>query len=448
ENNAASSLESRRQGIHMGVVLFAFLLPFLPTPWAFFLLFALVVHNVVLLPRYAPGLYRPDEHGLGGVVLYPLGIAALILFFPNRMEIVAGTWALLAIGDGLSTLIGRSFPLYRLPWNPGKSGGGLLAFVIGGTLACTILVIWANPLTGESAWILLICGTCALIAGVAESLLTPIDDNILIPIVAAPFLSILLTVQISAGVWDPSVGDLVMAFVLNAVVAAAAYFLRMVSMNGALGAAVIGIFVYILGEWAAYVLLLLLFVAEPLIVRLGIARTTTETDTSAAVTQRGSKHAVANFGLALLLTLVWVFTDGIDPLLQLMYVAALATAFSETIVCQFGAILDQAPFMRAAPNTDLPGMKGTLSTGGGLLAVAAAVIFVGCGSLLDLCEASLAPAAIIGATIGAWSKPIMIATAREQNLAVDEEGSNLVATFIGALSAAIFAYLLGGPWHS
>jgi uncharacterized protein (TIGR00297 family) len=433
-----SSPESSRQIVHMSVVVLAFLLRFLSAPWAFFLVFALLIHNYLLLPRYSPGLFRPDERGLGGILSYPLALCVLILLLPQHLEVVAGAWALLAVGDGLATLVGRSRPLAPLPWNPEKSLGGLLAFVVGGTLACSILVVWTAPETGQSAWIFLTLGVCALVAGLVESLLLPINDNLLVPVAAAASLSLLLAADVGSGICTLTAGVLIFAVFLNVVLAIVAYRVHLVSVNGASGAAVIGALVYILGGPGAYFLLVLFLVVES-----GVAWSKfTGKPAQENWSQRGSRHALSLCGFAVLLSFLWAITDGVDSLLKLMYVAALATALANRVAGEVGSLVDLSMFRLTATETSVP-------VEGSLWGILAAVIFVGCGGIAGLCDTSLVPAAIAGATIGLWGRSVMAATAGERKVVLDNEWLSFMSTVVGALCAAIVAYLLvGGELHS
>ena len=80
--------------------------------------------------------------------------AALILVFPSRLDIVAAAWAILALGDGAATLIGRArlerkqFRLHDpdcLPWNRDKTIAGTAAFIVCGALGGVALAWWTRP---------------------------------------------------------------------------------------------------------------------------------------------------------------------------------------------------------------------------------------------------------------------------------------------------------------
>ena len=95
---------------------------------------AALLFNAFVLPRIGGrNLYRQADRLRGfplGILLYPLAVLLLILVFPRRLDIAAATWGILAVGDGLATLVGSRSRGHRLPWNHDKSWAGTIAFVI------------------------------------------------------------------------------------------------------------------------------------------------------------------------------------------------------------------------------------------------------------------------------------------------------------------------------
>src|SRR6266571_4459631 len=104
--------ESARQWVHIGSGLFALLLRYLTWWQAAALAVAALLFNVLVLPHVGGRrLYRPIDEARGfplGILLYPLSVLILILAFPDRTDIVAAAWAVLAVGDGAATLIGQA----------------------------------------------------------------------------------------------------------------------------------------------------------------------------------------------------------------------------------------------------------------------------------------------------------------------------------------------------
>ena len=95
----------------------------------------------------AANLYRPGERerGVHGIICYPLAVLLLLVAFPRRPDIVAAAWGILAIGDGMATLVGRAIGGPRWPWNREKTLSGSAAFAIGGAAAGVFLAWWCRP---------------------------------------------------------------------------------------------------------------------------------------------------------------------------------------------------------------------------------------------------------------------------------------------------------------
>ena len=139
--------ETARQLVHMAMGGFALLLRWLTWWQALALAASALLFNFFVLPLVAGRLYRAgdDPRRLHGILFYPLSVLMLLLCFPHRPDIVAGAWGILAIGDGLATLVGRAAGGARWPWNRDKTVAGSLAFVAGGTAAAVFLLGWCRP---------------------------------------------------------------------------------------------------------------------------------------------------------------------------------------------------------------------------------------------------------------------------------------------------------------
>ena len=103
--------ERARKLVHIGFGFCALILRYLSWPQAALVAAAALFFNVLVLQRLAGHLVRPREHSQGadaGIILYPAAVLALILVFRDRLDIVAGAWAILAFGDGVATIAGRA----------------------------------------------------------------------------------------------------------------------------------------------------------------------------------------------------------------------------------------------------------------------------------------------------------------------------------------------------
>ena len=187
----AKRSEGLRQLVHLGVGAFSLLLRFLYQWQALAVAGAAVVFNFIVLPRLAIGksIAREREAYFSGIRVYPIAVLVLILIFP--MPIAAGAWAILAVGDSFSNIVGRPLGKLKLPWNARKSWAGTIAFALTAIPAAVGLLWWTAqpPIShvGVGGWgAIWACAVAGGIAGaVVESLDIPIDDNISVSFVSA-----------------------------------------------------------------------------------------------------------------------------------------------------------------------------------------------------------------------------------------------------------------------
>ncbi len=165
-------LEARRQLGHAAPLVLALLVPYLPY-FPALILSLLGLGFLSLAGRlFLRGFFREDELERGyseGQVSYAFAIVLLVvLFFKNWPEILAGAWAVMALGDAASAYWGALLGGPVLPWNRKKHWVGSLAFFIFGVLGAAFMVWWVRGEAGGDLW------PSALAAGgagsVAESL--------------------------------------------------------------------------------------------------------------------------------------------------------------------------------------------------------------------------------------------------------------------------------------
>jgi len=307
---------------------FALLLRWL-TPWqAIFMTVAGLVLNSFFLHDITRGaLLRPEERASRfsrGVVLYPAILLLIFVVFRSRLELAAGVWVLLAVGDGMATLSGLAFQGPRLPWNHKKTWSGLVAFVLFGTAASAWVIRWVQQagtwtlgasltpdglltlggsdpsgrigdafLLGgpmgvgaaggnavvavaapESLSFLVVgCLVATLAAALAESLDTKVDDNIRVPVVGGAVLWAATLVDpgllVAAGSWMVT---WLTGVVIAVPVAVVAYLTRAVDRGGAVAGMFLATVLYAYAAWPGLVMLGGLLVIGTAVTRVGYAR--------------------------------------------------------------------------------------------------------------------------------------------------------------------------------
>ncbi len=194
--------ETRRQLLHLGVLLFAIPVPFLGPKWSAALAAAAIVMNWVVLPLTGKDreLRRDGERFVNGVRIYPIAVLLLIVLFP--LAVATAAWAVLAVGDSFSNLIGRRFGSRKLPWHAKKSWAGTFGFFVTAFPAAVLFFLWTRHFAGDAAllsfWndrisiggasLLAVIAANALgaaAAAIAESLDIPVDDNLSVSLTSA-----------------------------------------------------------------------------------------------------------------------------------------------------------------------------------------------------------------------------------------------------------------------
>jgi dolichol kinase len=128
----------------------------------------------------------------GAVLGYACSILATLFLFPGQAELGLVVLSVLAFGDGSATLFGKLIGGKKLPWNTQKTWSGFFAFIcVGGATAS--IIYWGetyfNPRSidpNPGFLVALVCGgTAAVLAALAESVPSRINDNIRVGITAA-----------------------------------------------------------------------------------------------------------------------------------------------------------------------------------------------------------------------------------------------------------------------
>ncbi len=111
-------------------------------------------------------------------IYFALGIAFSLILFPSN--IASAAIAVLTLGDPLAMIIGTLYGKTKTPIPGDKTMEGFLAFIIASFLGCLFFI---KPF--ESI-------ICSVIGAVTEVIPTPLDDNLLIPLVSG--LTLLLII--------------------------------------------------------------------------------------------------------------------------------------------------------------------------------------------------------------------------------------------------------------
>jgi len=118
-----------------------------------------------------------------------VAVLVLILVLPERPDIVAAAWGILAVGDGMATIVGRRAAL-RIPWNGEKSVPGLHRSCSLAVPRGSSSVVVRAGCRASGLRVVLAAGpiVAAVAAGLVETIPIRLDDNLSVPFAAAAVL--------------------------------------------------------------------------------------------------------------------------------------------------------------------------------------------------------------------------------------------------------------------
>jgi uncharacterized protein (TIGR00297 family) len=436
--------ENGRQLVHMAMGGFALLLRYLSWWEGAVLAGVAIAFNLFALPRIAGDqLYRPDESArkyYSGVTLYPVSILLVLFALPDRRDIVAAAWGVLAFGDGMATLAGRHFKSPRIPWNRDKSFAGSVAFVLVGGAAASFLCWWCRPVIVPPPypWFSLAMPfVAALAAAAVETIPIRLDDNISVTATASGVLwcASLVSEDLIAAAAAAATAALPAAIAVNAVVAAAGYFARTVTAPGGTVGAALGIVILLAAGWGGWALLIATFALAVVTSRLGLRRKTALGIAEDRGGRRGAGNAFANTGVAAIAAVLSMLTYATGPALA-AFVAALAAAGSDTAASEIGKAWGRrtslVPTFRKVP----PGTPGAVSIQGTAAGLIGAFGLGALGVGVGLIPSEALLPVVAGATIGAFAESALASTLEGPGV-VNNDLLNFLNTALAAAAAVL-----------
>lgn len=438
--------EVPRQLVHIGVGAIALSLKFLSWPEAAAMALAAILFNLFVLPRLSHRVFRPgdlEQLWTTGIVLYPLAVLGLILFFRERLDLAAAAWGILAAGDGMATLVGTTVRSARLPWNHDKSVAGLLAFIVAGAGAAIGLLTWTS---GEPLGVTMIATgiIAAVVAGFVETVPITLNDNLTVPLAAAAALCScsVFDAAVFSDSWPARQHLVLIGLIANVVVAVLGWMARTVTVPGAITGAVIGTLVVAGFGWSGWVLLLATFGIAAATTRTGHARKHRAGIAESRGGRRGPGNAIANTGVA-----AWaaVMAAGMpDPTIpSLVAAAALATAGSDTVASEIGKAYGRTTWLVTSFRSVAPGTTGAVSTEGTLAGIAAAAVLAAIAAALGLIPVWTIGLIVIAAAVASLIEGALGATLEARGI-LNNDALNFVNAAIGAaLAVAAWSWW---PW--
>jgi uncharacterized protein (TIGR00297 family) len=442
-----TSGELKRKLVHVAVGAFALLLRYLTWPEAAIMAAAAFLFNWQVLPRLGGrALWRENDHGAGypiGILIYPLSVLALVLVLRDERWMVAAVWGLLAVGDGMASIVGQAVGGPRLPWNPRKGWAGFLAFVVFGGLAAVLLSVWTleMPLAAAtSPWILTVVGPVTLLCALVESAPTTLDDNLTVPLVGGIAIALLSRADLTIFFGDPTLARrAALGLAINVGIAALAYLARSIDVAGAVSAVVIGTAITAGLGLPGLAVMIAFFVVGTAVTKLGYRVKAQRGIAQEKGGARGWRNAWANGGVPAALALLAGFSAPDDRyLFALAYAAAVATAAADTCSSEVGKAYGRRTFLITNLRPVPPGTEGAISAEGTAAGLVGGMIIAAVGAAGGLYGPGAAVLVAIAGLLGSLAESVL-GTVAEKRGWLDNDLLNAVNTAIGAALAVLMA---------
>ena len=439
-------LFSTRKIVHMSMLSFAFLLPYLTWTQAAGCALLALLFNLVVLPRLDVDLRKgtaaaPPAGVWTGIVIYPISVLALILLYRHAMYVVGATWAILALGDGLAGVAGSAWRGPTLPWNRGKTWSGFLAFLVAGTAGAYVLTRWTAP-TLAPDFALRVCAATALVGALVESAPIRLDDNATVPLVAGAFMFCVCFVERSALDSNlPYLGRrILLAVVISLALAGLAWGLKLVTPSGALSGFLLGVAVYLGYGYKSFLLMFTFFLMGSAATRLGYARKAARGVAEKRGGARSWREALAN-SLAGAFFSILVITTHHEGAFLIALIAAFAEAAGDTVSSEIGQWISPRAYLITTFRPVPAGQDGGVSVGGSLAGFLASALVVALGYGMGLCGRGGAALALSGAVAGNLLDSVLGATLERRGLVTNGIVNFAGSSFAGGLALAIALHI-------
>jgi uncharacterized protein (TIGR00297 family) len=446
--------ELARKLVHVGCGGFALLLRYMTGAQAAVLAAAAFLFNWLVLPRIGgKNLWRGADHAKGypvGILLYPLAVLGLVLFFWSSLWMAAAVWGVLAVGDGMASVVGQAVGGPRLPWNRDKGWVGFLAFVVFGALAAALLMAWTarlplDPAAWHASRTIGVALCLALVCALVESMPTTLDDNLTVPLVGAIVLPLFAQAEPQMLLADSGLARRVAVGLLaNGAIAALAYFARSIDVPGALSAIVIGTTITAALGLPGLALMVAFFVLGSAFTRVGYARKAARGIAQERGGARGWRHAWANGGVpAFLALMAGLSAAPLRDVLVLAYAAAVATAAADTCSSEVGKAFGRRTFLITNLRPVPAGTEGAISVEGTLGGLLGAVVVAALGAVLGLYGATAAALVSLAGLLGSLAESL-VGTVAEKRGWLDNNLLNALNTALGALLVVLLVEAVAG----
>ena len=283
--------------------------------------------------KFFKGMHS-TERKTYGTVYFPLAYVLLCIFWWDRQITFQISLLILTFADTVAALIGEKWnnPILFKPWRDKKTiqgslGMGITSFLLTGI--GTILFRYLADIEAlETPTLFLLCIIVALMSTITEMLSDSGSDNLSVPIVSAITYDLYLFTMNSGEIMTFFIWPLI-SFLLLLIF----FKLNVLTIDGALGAFIMGLFIFGIGGWKFLLPIVLFFLTSSF-----LSKILNDKDQNFESFPKGSRRDLiqvyANGGIPMLISIWWLY----DPseILYIAFLASVAAATADTWATEIG----------------------------------------------------------------------------------------------------------------
>ena len=335
------SPESNRRLVHFFVGILITISPFIFSDYLLPSILALIFlivnyfayHNEKLLGIHSQGRVTY------GTIYFPLGYLILVIGFWQYSEFVIISLAILAVADPIAAIVGENTSKGNefAIWKDKKSLQGTIAYY---TVSFLLIFVLGKLLFQFSnTYMLFFALFTALGSTIAEITSSKGSDNLSIPVVSVLFM-IGFIERVPPNQFNfftilPS--PLLFLILFLGLAFYLAFKLKTLSLDGFLGAFMMGVIVILIGSQYFFVLLSIFFILSSIINKMLKEVSFYRTKGS----QRDIVQVYANGGIALILSIIYYLNN--NPIYIYLFASSVAAAMSDTWGTEFGKLSKHKP---------------------------------------------------------------------------------------------------------
>lgn len=326
-------MEIIRKIIHILMGFFLLLLKYLKWYEASFCALFAFLFNFLILPKILPSIFREKKDY--GILIYPLSVLALTITYPDNDFIVAASWGLMAFGDGFATIIGKIFPINKLPYNEEKSIGGLLSFIISGILACYLIGIYFDFKISLFHIIFVV-----VLSAFLETLKVPLQDNLTVPLISSFLFYLIIPIK---NINFPPFKDLIISAILIFILSFSIYLLRIIKFSAFLSGFIFGTIAFYFSSFFGFFSIFLFFFFGTALTFIGFKEKKELKIEEKDMGRRGAENVLANLSFPLFLAILFPSHPSFD-LIKFLFLSSISTALADTAGSEVGKFLGKKAY--------------------------------------------------------------------------------------------------------